>query len=101
MEFDLPPDFAWYPPPYTRADEATRCLVVGGRLGVEVALVGPRVDGRTWLATVNRHLDWKHRGRGIHATRDEAMRMVSRWATAHAERLRAETEAKRKATGLA
>lgn len=90
MECSLPPGFAWYPPNYSRADEDERCLVVGGRQGVEVALARLRADGSTWLVTTNRHLPWERRAHGVHPTRDAALRMASRWATANAGRLKAE-----------
>lgn len=82
---------AWQPRDYSRSDPAERSLVVVGPLGrVEVALVNRRADGVTWLATTNRHLPWDRRRSGVHATRAHAVRMLSRWAAAHAGRLLAE-----------
>jgi hypothetical protein len=84
------------PQRYARADERNRSLILGEGWGVEVALVNVRADGTTWLATVNRHRTSHvgvRTGHGIHQSRDAAMRMLTRWAWAHADRLRREVAA--------
>jgi hypothetical protein len=86
----LPSDFAWHPPSYLGGDVEARCLIVGDRWGTEVALISTCADGVTWHVAINRHLDWRRRGHGYHRDRGFAMRMVERWAAAHAARLRAE-----------
>jgi hypothetical protein len=62
-------------------------------VGTEVARVGQRVDGVTWLANVNRHrrvrVDYLGPA-GVHQSLASAMRMVGRWARAHEDRLRRE-----------
>jgi hypothetical protein len=91
----LPPDFAWHPLSYLGAPAEARSLVIGDRWGVEVALVSTCADGVTWHVTSNRHLDWPRRGHGYHRDRGYALRMVERWAVAHAGRLRAEAAVRR------
>jgi hypothetical protein len=77
----LPEDFLW------RFDDryGHHWLLCGGR---EVALVNMLSDGR-WLMHVNRQR-WSANGRGYVATLSHAKRMVERWATVNAERLRRE-----------
>ena len=89
----LPDGFTWHLRDAFMGRGAGLALKVGGPWGVEVALVKPRADGVTWLADVNRHRDWRQRPHGVHATERGALRMVERWAEAHAARLLQETGA--------
>lgn len=77
----LPDDFQW------RLDDryGHHWLLCNGR---EVALVNKVSEGR-WLMGVNRQR-WSGKGRGYAATLAHAKRMVERWATVNAERLRRE-----------
>ena len=88
----LPPDFAWYPD-WHCADRW--CLRIGDIYGTEVVLVSERVDNSGWLTTINRHKEWEERVWSVLPTESLSLRMASRWAAFHRERLRAEVAAKR------
>lgn len=77
----LPNDFQW------RFDDryGHHWLLCNGR---EVALVNKVSEGK-WLMGVNRQR-WSGSGRGYTSTLAHAKRMVERWATANAKRLRLE-----------
>ena len=77
----LPEDFKW------RFDDryGHHWLLCNGR---EVALVNKVSEGK-WLMGVNRQR-WSGNGRGYTGTLSHAKRMVERWATVNAQRLRRE-----------
>lgn len=56
--------------------------------GWEVARVGDRVGGDTWLSTVNRHVrDWRKHLRIITPSRSLAIRCAERYTRAHLARI--------------
>lgn len=81
----LPNGFEWFTDEFDR-----RLLCVGGRYGTEIARVGRRADGTSWLLTVNRHLEWERRPWAVMPSAASAQRSVSRWAMARQHQIRAD-----------
>lgn len=96
-DWTLPPDFAWYAPDIELGPTQRRVLKLGGKHGVEVAFVRERVDSLLWSAMVNRHLPWAQQRRGLHQSRDHAVRMATRWVVVNASRIRGQVAGRRSA----